>query len=290
MFTCIGDFQKGIVPQHITFKGTSSELTEVTLPITDNRGMNEMYNLTICAHGPLRGNFSETRLLIEWFETYLILGADRFVVYNDSGSSSLKPLIEYYVKQGVLDIYDISVPSGVKLFNRGQMVIIQDCIYRYMYKTKYLALIDFDEYIIPTTSTTIVSMFDNREPKESCGNFQLPKYWFCTDFASTKNSTMKVSLLAAYTERNTVAAAGKTIIQPQRISQGRVHSVSNLRGYRDCKVQHADGYIHHYRKSDNIKTYSNFVKDTVDDSTAFRFFDQLLPNLMRLFQMFPKNV
>ena len=67
---------------------------------------------------------------------YLILGADKFAVYNYTRSIDLKPLFEYFIKQDVLDLYDISTPSDVKSPDPAQMVIIQDCIYRYMYQTK----------------------------------------------------------------------------------------------------------------------------------------------------------
>ena len=150
MFTCTVDFPKGEVPQFVTFKSPTSEQQSVTLSVNDDRRQKHLYNLTICAHGSLRNNFSNSKLLIEWFETYLILGANKFAVYNHSGSVFLKPVIEHYVQQGVLDFYDIATPLEVKSLRQGQMVIIQDCIYRYMYDTKYLALIDFDEFFYPS--------------------------------------------------------------------------------------------------------------------------------------------
>ena len=266
-----------------------AETTDVTMPIIDNRGLNQKYNLTICAHGSLRKNFSDTRALIEWFETYLILGADKFAVYNHSGSSSLKPLIDYYVEQDVLDFYDISAPQGVKKFNEGQKVIIQDCIYRYMYKTKYLALIDFDEYFIPMTCNNIFTLLDSRADKDRCGHFQLLKYWFCTDCPSTNKSSIKVSFMATYTKRTTVSSAGKYIIQPQRISYGRVHSVFNIHGYRTCHVRQEDGYVHHYRRSDSKNPQDSFLH-AVNDTTAIRYLGQLMPRLMQLLKVFPKEM
>ena len=281
MFTCIVDFPKGQVPQYVTFKSLTSEQQSVTLPIDGYYERKQMYNLTICAHGSIRKKFSNTKALIEWFETYLMLGATKFAVYNHSGSVSLKPLIHYYVQRGVLDFYDISTPKDVSSPRDGQMVIIQDCIYRYMYQTKYLALIDFDEFFIPVTSTNIVSMLDSRTDKGYCGHFSLAKYWFCTDLPSTKDS-----LLASYTKRSNVSLAGKQIIQPQRILNGLVHNVIKLSGYKSCGVHPKDGYIHHYRKSDQ-KHQSNRVTEVVEDLTAFRFLGKLMPRLRRLFSLFP---
>ena len=136
MFTCSAKVKEGNgSPQFVSFKSTTYEKPR-TLLINNSHSRKGMYNLTVCAHGSLRNNFSNTKVLMEWFEMYLIFGADKFAIYNYTRSIDLKPLFEYFIKQDVLDLYDISTPSDVKSPDPAQMVIIQDCIYRYMYQTK----------------------------------------------------------------------------------------------------------------------------------------------------------
>ena len=57
-----------------------------------------------------------------------------------------------YINEGLVEILDWNLKplvfSGTDRYE-GQFSVINDCIYHNMYRVKYLALMDMDEFIIP---------------------------------------------------------------------------------------------------------------------------------------------
>ena len=276
------------MPRFVTFQQLSPDEGSVTLEVNYKGRDKPGHNLTVCAHGSLRKNMSNTNALTEFFEIYLMLGAEKFAVYNHSGSSHLKPLVDYYVDKGVLDFFNLSIPSGVHNPNQGQMVIIQDCIHRYMYQTKYIAMLDFDEFFLPNTYTNIVSMLDDQPKYKHCSQFQLRKFMFGKNLPPLQNSSFNASMMASLITRGTKPSGPKFIIRPSHMAQGDVHRMKTLPGYRGCTIPLDDGYIHHYREV--VEVNAHHAANPTTDKTAFRFLDLLIPRLKKLFPVFSRSV
>ncbi|XP_076845910.1 uncharacterized protein LOC143491088 [Brachyhypopomus gauderio] len=100
--------------------------------------------------------------LVEAMEMFKILGVQRVVVYKTNCSSETQKILDYYVKKDFVEIIPWTVASKIQvsrgwrkwaspgqLHYFGQIAALNDCIYRYMYQTEYVALQDLDELILP---------------------------------------------------------------------------------------------------------------------------------------------
>ncbi|CAG6008499.1 unnamed protein product [Menidia menidia] len=106
--------------------------------------------------------FLRSQWLVQSLEMLQLLGVDRVVVYNSSCSPQTQKVLEYYTKKGLMEVIPWTVsdhlnvshgwmpsldPGDLHYF--GQIAALNDCLYRYMYRSKYTSLHDVDELILP---------------------------------------------------------------------------------------------------------------------------------------------
>ena len=84
----------------------------------------------------------------EWLEYHKIIGVDRFYFYDNGSSDNTKDVLEPYINNGTV-IYKY-IPG-----KRLQIPVYQDAILKAKNKTKWLAIIDLDEFIVPTEKDNI---------------------------------------------------------------------------------------------------------------------------------------
>jgi lipopolysaccharide biosynthesis glycosyltransferase len=100
--------------------------------------------------------------LKEWIEYHLLIGVEHFYLYNNYSTDNYQEVLEPYVKQGLVDVIDwpfepkykinFTTPPGAPspLGGFAQKHAINDCLfYRAKGQTKWLAIIDSDEFIVP---------------------------------------------------------------------------------------------------------------------------------------------
>lgn len=80
--------------------------------------------------------------IIEWIEYHRLAGVDHFYIYDNESTDGLKDKLEPYIADGVVTY--IYYPGKAM-----QDKSINDAIQNFAYETKYLAVIDGDEYIVP---------------------------------------------------------------------------------------------------------------------------------------------
>lgn len=102
--------------------------------------------------------------LVEWIELVRLLGADKVFFYELQVHPNITKVLNYYAEQGVVSVTPIMLPGGQpnlpglqhmylkkKTTHKRQMELIpyNDCLYRNMYRYRWLALLDIDEVIVP---------------------------------------------------------------------------------------------------------------------------------------------
>ena len=120
------------------------------------------YNFTICL-GPLFNNFSKESVLLEFIEMHRILGVEKIAIYVFEISIQISNILKIYEQLNIVDVYPWK--PNVDVFYQGQLGMLNDCLYRYMYSTKYIAFLDTDEMIIPKDVNTWTEMFYYLEKK-----------------------------------------------------------------------------------------------------------------------------
>uniref|UniRef100_A0A3Q4N954 Glycosyltransferase family 92 protein n=1 Tax=Neolamprologus brichardi TaxID=32507 RepID=A0A3Q4N954_NEOBR len=125
------------------------------------------YNFTVCISTMY--NFTNVLQLVQSLEMLQLLGVNRVVVYKTNCSPETQRILDYYTQKGLLEVIPWSLSRYLKvsrywqpslgpgeLHYFGQIPALNDCLYRYMYQSKYVALHDIDELILPQKVTRYV--------------------------------------------------------------------------------------------------------------------------------------
>ncbi|CAJ1071520.1 galactan beta-1%2C4-galactosyltransferase GALS1 [Xyrichtys novacula] len=145
-----------------------SEDVKEFLEVKNQEAVNDSfpYNFTVCMSTMFE--FDNMLQLIQSLEMNQLLGVNKVAIYKTSHSPEIKHLLNYYIKKGFVDVIAWPItkyltvsrswlpslsPGEIHYF--GQIPALNDCVYRYMYKSKYIVLIDVDELILPQTVNSL---------------------------------------------------------------------------------------------------------------------------------------
>ena len=108
--------------------------------------------IAICVK-PLHYEYNKLDNLIEFIELNQLLGIDHFLFYNHTIGSKVDCLLNYFRKRTnlitVLPWHNLDMKSQEEIRTEGIFASLNDCLYRTMFRFKYVAMIDLDEFIIP---------------------------------------------------------------------------------------------------------------------------------------------
>lgn len=112
---------------------------------------------------------NEGRWLAEWIEYHAMLGVDHFYLYDDQSTDNTKEVLQPYVKRGIVTVqpapkcapedseYIKGYPLGQRQQEHLQRTIYGQACKELAGKTKWLAIIDCDEYITPIAYPDLVT-------------------------------------------------------------------------------------------------------------------------------------
>ena len=206
-------------------------------------------------------------VLIEAIERYISLGAEWFTVYFRTNPSSeiMQVLSQYKIIEAIN--MTVSDATYYELRYYGELLAIRDCVYRNMYRVKYLALTDIDEVIVPQSESlkNIPDMLSSIDTSV-VGAFQFKHVAFMVDPGSEQPSTEYTCpaghqilrprfLTHTYRTKpfpvpETVGLGRwKVIVKPLRVDKIGIHSVYGcMSGQRQISVPEGIGLLYHYRK------------------------------------------
>jgi hypothetical protein len=280
------------VPSHImlsTHSGCDEKKWSSPIPVL-NRKKTELQEVGVCVEGTMwtadGDNERMFKLVLEFLSMVKVLGASIVTIYSTT--------IDQIILQKILWLY----PGFVEIYNwenlanamhsYGQRVLINDCIYRNMYKVRHVVLMDLDEMIYPVAHNTWPEML--RE-LEKVGKYA--SYTFSNNFIQEINHTTSWSIgNNCSTELKSVKyferlkrlpwphfkkkTKMKMILRPTAVSATCIHDLckTTIRGYRKTYwVPDSVGFMAHYRKP--VPRWYIYGKG-VEDRTALRYKDSVL--------------
>ncbi|XP_029923324.1 uncharacterized protein LOC115370441 [Myripristis murdjan] len=118
------------------------------------------HNFTLCMSTMF--DFTNLLQLVQSMEMLQLLGVSRVVIYKTSCDADTQRLLDYYTDKGFIEVIPWSMSNHLKvskswkpeiapgdLHYYGQLPALNDCVYRYMYQSRYVAMHDVDELILP---------------------------------------------------------------------------------------------------------------------------------------------
>ena len=284
-----------LCPEYVSFTHTKcGPHSNGTLKVEDIQIRKKEYKFVVCIHGPLRGLYPSVYRFVEHVEVYTMFGADRYVLYNASINPALKPYVDYYVGTDKMEVHKWQIPNQ-HTHNGGQIALINECLYRYMFKTKYLAFVDIDEFIIPRQNMTWEAMLG----RSKCFNHaeaQFRNVFFHRELANDsrfmKNDTLKslgdmVTLSKTLREKD-IRKCGyksKVITRPELIWLGTVHFVAKAMEPGCCFETHL-GLLHHYRRLHVNKEKPITLEP---DYTMFKYQEKIVQSMQKVLAIVAAN-
>lgn len=140
-------------------------------------------NLAVCVK-PFHYNYNRYTELIEFIELNRLLGADHFLFYNHSTGKEVDCLLKQYIQDETVSLlpWNLNMKSQEEIRTEGLFAALNDCLYRTMYRFKYVLMIDFDEFVIPHSHDDILSMITAVNGSVKSGKYKIGGYSFQNAF------------------------------------------------------------------------------------------------------------
>ncbi|KAM4709075.1 beta-1,4-galactosyltransferase galt-1-like [Discoglossus pictus] len=226
-------------------------------------------NFTVCI-STMFGDYKNVLQLIQSFEMYKLLGANRVTIYKNRCHESVEKVLQYYTNQGFLEVitwpihrylrtsdkWHYSLDHNSQVGYYGQTATLNDCIYRNMYKSKYVLLNDIDEIILPVKHQDWMSLMSSLQQQyPSTGVFRFENHVFPTHVISPNGDMWSGIpgvniLLHTYREPLIPNAFNdrKMIVDPRQVFQTSIHSTLKADG-NSTDVPFSYAFTLHYRKT-----------------------------------------
>ena len=142
----------------------------------------------------------------EWIEYHKLVGVERFYFYDNESTDNTREVLEPYIQDGTV-VYNYV--EGKCLQN----LAYADAIVKYKNQTRWLAIIDLDEYIVPTSTDTIPQFLKAYEKYPAVGI-----NWVVFDSNGHKTKpTVEGGLVTANYTRSKKSFYIKSIHNPKKV-------------------------------------------------------------------------
>ncbi|XP_066466976.1 uncharacterized protein [Tiliqua scincoides] len=258
---------------------------------------------TVCI-SPMHGEYNNILQFIQSMEMYKILGVDKVVIYKNSCSQLMEKVLDFYVAEGTVEIIPWPIDSYLSVSSYwhhsldardigyyGQITALNDCVYRNMYKSRYVLLNDIDEIILPVKHwnwQTMMRELQKQNPGSGVFVFEnhiFPKTIF-TPISSVNISSWSsvpgINILEHVIREpdEHLLNPCKMIVDPTKVIQTSVHSV--LKSYGgSIRVPIDVALVFHVRVPLKAALAREFL---IKDTTIWRYNVSLIENVNRVLQ------
>lgn len=185
------------------------------------------YDLCLCAVFQ-----NEASYLKEWIEFHKVVGVQHFYLYNNLSTDNYVEVLEPYIRRGEVELIDWPYQTDESHpWVPIQCNAYKDALSRCRKLTKWLVIIDTDEFIFPVVAKNLVEFLkDYSKYGAVCANWQM---YGTSGIPFIPPGELMIELLTkkAATEYGENAFI-KTIVQPRYVEDIRdPHRISLKKGY-----------------------------------------------------------
>lgn len=225
-------------------------------------------NFTVCV-SPLHMHYNETDRLLEWLNIHTILGVEKVFIYVHSCSPEVAKILEVFQFKRFVEIINwplsgyLCIPHSKAekfLHYCGQIVALNDCLYRSKVYSTYIAVLDIDEFIIPhmEEDMTWLDMM-RRLPESDVFIFRHALYY---GEIPVSNMLITQTFFSRQMLPNVPYERSKYIAFTDSVIIAGVHFPKEILG-KDYTVNTRVGLLHHYRQQPASTYQEGHVLDDV---------------------------
>lgn len=165
----------------------------------------------------------------EWIEYHRMVGVEHFWLYNDNSKDNWKEEIQSYIDEGIVEVTDWPIPDFI-FFIEYQRNAYRDALHKALGVTKWLALIDIDEYLLPTDESTVTECLNAHFSNASC--VYVNWFHFGTGGVNLREGeSLLFRLLRCAPKHCPRNGTGKSIVRPECIVFEPSWNVWNIHNY-----------------------------------------------------------
>jgi len=293
VYTC--PLVKGMIPNTVAISTTQNGNSSTCVPVIVPKKPDIQRDFCICPQ-PAYGLRLDPNRLIEWMEVQKILGVSLIAIYVLSASDSALDVFKHYAAEGFVELREMSyiyssVNDPEKEFLLHQTPAINDCIYRHMYEFRRIAVIDFDEIIMPRYQqnlSELVTLLDGNEVDKRSMNihYAFRNNYFFLDLPPDDKISPYLTLLR-FRRKVQISPEGysvKSIIDPQVCTHMHCHycwgNTANYSAYGTASVDPEIALNQHYKNCHFSRDECDTIlRNSTQDDVMLRLKDILTRNV-----------
>lgn len=179
----------------------------------------------------------EAPYLQEWIEFHLEMGVSRFYLFDNLSQDASLQTLQPYIDKNIVELTSWPLAhSNILEWNEVQCLAYERAIGKSLGKTKWLALLDVDEFLFPVQNEPIEKILSDFEAFGGVGvNWQL---YGTSSLRIPKNSLLIESLCQKLPEKTGANHHVKSIFRPERaLSCDCPHFVHYKPGYFQVNME-----------------------------------------------------
>lgn len=124
---------------------------------------------------------NEARFIKEWIEYYKLLGVEHFYLYNNLSDDDYLTVLSPYIQKGEVELIEWNyVSHNLSEWDKIQIDAYADAIKRTRNTSKWLLIIDIDEFVVPLTAKDLKSLLSPYGKDKKIGGVCIPWVFFGT--------------------------------------------------------------------------------------------------------------
>jgi len=177
----------------------------------------------------------EAPYLKEWIEFHRLLGVDHFYLYNNNSQDDYIEVLNPYIESGVVELMEWpEIATEVAVWDKIQIAAYNDGLNRAKSQSKWLAIIDSDEFLFPTVENNLYKFLKKYENQNGIGGVLVNWVCFGTSWVE-KIPEDKLLIETLLLSASSGSDHFKSVFMPKRVSHVcSPHYVIYKKGYRHC--------------------------------------------------------
>ena len=237
-------------------------MADATARFREREKMSKVVPLSMCAFVNREG-----WLLVEWIEFHLMMGVRDLHIYFHYLSPFDERIVRQYVKRGLITADVLVMNSDMLKLHHGyfQTLAMSHCFAKYNGTAKWMAVVDIDEFLVPTVSRRNATLLEGLARHEAeypnAGYFRAQKVGFGSRRAlpfSPGVSTFRRFPINGYPSGE---GGHKSISKMSRVSSYVIHFPGSFTG--DAVTMNPDYFFmaHYHSRCSDRDLEKGFVPD-----------------------------
>lgn len=182
-------------PYYVSLIDDNCDQPVTILPIVQDRPKRR-FGFAVCAKALFFPHKDISIRLVEWFEALFLLGAHKIFIYEHKVHPNISKVLKYYSERGTVTVTPFAFPTEegwasidvselsdplIQQKRKFEIIPFNDCLYRTIFSHEYIAVLDTDEIIMPTTDNNWRAMLRRLTKRTHFNGFRFRNAYFMDD-------------------------------------------------------------------------------------------------------------